>query len=198
MKKILIATTNKDKYTVVCYLLEKTCFQKKNNFQFFSLNDINYQAKEEKEKGSIIERAKNKAITIKNYLMKNNLNIYEYIIGIDDGIILKGKLHENIKDYLKKILLENYLEDGEPIIFYRAFYIISKENKDYEAITNVPYKYRPKINAIIKDNSYPLKQVCVPLDSNKTLMDLTEEEGCLYCLSHSKESLMKLKNVIFE
>ena len=144
----------------------------------------------------MIERAENKANIAKKNLDKNNKNIYEYIIGVDDGILIKGKLQENIKDYVLKILYENYLEENEEYAFSRAYCVLSKDNKIYKAITNVPYKYKSRKNIKIEDNSYPLKQVSVPLEKNKALIDLTEEEVYLYCLKYSKDNLIQLKTEI--
>ena len=196
MKNILIATKNEDKYKIVYYLLEKICFPKAANYQFFSLTDIEYDGPEQKEEGSLLERAEKKAKTIKNYLVKNNKNTYEYIVGTDDGIFMKGKLKENIKDYLKKILYENYLEENEEICFSRAYCVISKDDKIFRTVTKVPYKYKPKKNAKIKENSYPLSQVCVPLEFNKSLSDLSIDEGFSYCYNYSKENLLKLNEEI--
>ena len=196
MKNILIATKNKDKYKIAHYLLEKLCFPKLNNYQYFSLNDINYKGPEEKEEGTLIQRAEQKAKTVKNYLDKNNENRYEYIIGIDDGIFIKGKLQENIKDYVKKILYENYLNENENFSFSRAYCVISKDNKIFKTITNVPYKYKTKKNAEIKENTYPLSQVSCPIGMDKSLDELNIEEGCLYCFNYSKDNLIQLKKEI--
>ena len=192
MKNILIATKNNDKYKIVHYLLEKLCFPKNKNFQYFSLNDINYNGPEEKEEGSLTQRAEIKAKNVKNYLDLHKKNIYEYIIGVDDGIFIKSKLRENIKDYVKKILYDNYLEENEEFSFSRAYCILSKENKIFCTITNVPYIFKSKKNAIIKENSYPLSQVSVPKGYDKSLSDLTGEEGYLYCYNYSKNNLEEL------
>ena len=196
MKNILIATKNEDKYKIVFYLLEKICFPKASNYKFFSLNDIEYDGPEQKEEGTLLERAEKKAKTIKNYLVKNNKNIFEYIVGTDDGIFMKGKLEENIKEYLKKILYENYLKENEEICFSRAYCVISKDDKIFRTITKVPYKYKPKRNAEIKENSYPSSQVCVPFGLDKSLSELNIAEGFLYCNNYSKENLLKLNEEI--
>ena len=109
---------------------------------------------------------------------------------------MKGKLEENIKDYLKKILYENYLEENEEICFSRAYCVISKDDKIFRTITKVPYKYKPKKNAEIKENTYPLKQVCVPLGLDKSLSDLNIDESFSYCYNYTKENLMKLNEEI--
>ena len=196
MKNILIATKNEDKYKIVFYLLEKICFPKTANYKFYSLTDIEYDGPEHKEEGTLLERAEKKAKIIKNYLVKNNKNIYEYIVGTDDGIFMKGKLDENIKNYLKKILYGNYLEENEEICFSRAYCVISKDDKIFRTITKVPYKYKPKKNAEIKENSYPLSQVCVPFGLDKSLSELNINEGFSYCYNYSKENLMKLNEEI--
>ena len=198
MKNILIATKNKDKFKVVHYLLEKICFPKSDNYVFYSLNDINYKGPEEKEEGTLIQRSEKKAVTVKSFLEKYNKNVYEYIIGIDDGIFIKGKLQENIKDYVPKILYGNYLEENEEYSFSRAYCVISKDNEIFKALTNVPYKYKSQKNAEIKDNTYPLKQISVPLGMDKSLSELTEEQGCIYCFNHSKDKLIQLKKNIFK
>ena len=161
------------------------------------MNEIKYEGPEEKEEGTLIQRAENKSKTVKRYLDKNNKNIYEYIIGIDDGINIKGELKENIKDYLKKILYQNFLEENEEFSFSRAYCILSKEDKIFKTITNVPYKYKPKKNAEIKENSYPLSQISVPIGFNKSLRELTEEEGFSYCFNYSKDNLIQLKKEIY-
>ena len=109
---------------------------------------------------------------------------------------MKGKLEENIKDYLKKILYGNYLEENEEICFSRAYCVISKDDKIFRTITKVPYKYKPKKNAEIKENTYPLKQVCVPLGLDKSLSDLHIDESFSYCYNYTKENLMKLNEEI--
>ena len=196
MKNILIATKNNDKYNIVSYLLEKICFPKTNNYKFYSLNDIKYDGPDQKEEGTLIHRAEIKAKTVKNYLDKINKNIFEFIVGTDDGINIKGNLQENIKELLKKILYEKYLEENEEYSFYRAFCIISKENKIFKTVTIVPYKYKSKKNAEIKDNTYPLKQISVPIGMDKSLSELNEQEGKIYCFGYSKVNLIKLKNEI--
>ena len=162
MKKILIATTNKDKYQVVTYLLDKAGLSK-NKYLYYSLDDINYDGPDKKEQGSINDRAKEKALVVKQYLPYND---FEYIVGIDDGIFIKGALQENIKDYVGKILYEDYLADGEDYAFYRGYCIIAKDGTMYETRTKTPYIYKSKEDAEYKEYSYPLSQVSVPVGND--------------------------------
>lgn len=192
MKRILIATTNKDKYKIVTYLLSKAGLSE-DDYQYQSLDDINYNGPDKKERGSIEDRAETKAKTVSNYLQNND---YEYIIGIDDGIFIKGKLQENIKHYIKKILYEKYLLEGEEYSFYRAYSILTKDRKIFKTTTNIPYTYKPKDNAVLKEHSYPLSQVSVPIGYNESVTDLNKVEKNEYTWKYSREKLETLVNEI--
>ena len=192
MKKILIATTNKDKYRIVTYLLSRAGLYK-DDYDFYSLDDIDYDGPDKKEEGSIENRAETKAKIVCEYLKNDD---YEYIIGIDDGIYIKGALQENIKEYLKKILYENYLTEGEEYSFYRAYCIISRAGQVFNTVTKIPYTYKPKENAELKANSYPLSQISVPVGHDIALTDLSENEGNEYTWNYSKEKLEELINKI--
>lgn len=193
MKTILLATSNKDKFTIVKYLLQKAGLEE-TQYKILSLKDINYSAPDEKEQGSINQRAKAKAISVANNI--SNRNDYDYIIGIDDGIELKGTLRENVKDYINKILFENYLKENESIIFPRAYYCIDNNGKIFEIIAKIHYTYKPKDSLKVEPNSYPLSQVVVPLNSNKSLTEMDEQEGNEYCWNSCKDEIIKLVNFI--
>ncbi|MBR2704470.1 MAG: hypothetical protein IKE91_03275 [Clostridia bacterium] len=194
MNKILIATTNVDKYSVVTYLLKKAGL---DDYLYQSLNDINYDGPDKKEKGTIAERAENKAKVVKEYLDDNNINDFEFIIGIDDGIFIKGALQENIKDYIKKILYENFLSDGEEYAFYRAYCLISKSGDIFKTETKTPYSYKYKDGAAFYENAYPLSQVSVPNGYDIAVAELSEEEGNEYAWRYAKDKLNELVNSIW-
>ena len=80
MKTILLATSNKDKFKVVKYLLQKAGLEE-TEYQILSLKDVNYSAPDEKEQGSIDQRARTKAISVVNNIP--NREIYDFIIGMD-------------------------------------------------------------------------------------------------------------------
>ena len=188
MKKILIATTNKDKYRIVTYLLKKAGL---DDYEYKSLDDINYSGPDKKEEGTIADRAENKAKVVKDYLDASSSNNFEFIIGIDDGIFIKGALQENIKDYVRKILYENYLNNGEEFAFYRAYCLITKSNQIIKTETQIPYTYKYKDGAELKANSYPLSQVSVPFGYEVALTDLSNNEEDEYAWKYSKERLLK-------
>ena len=76
MKKILIATTNKDKFKIISCLLRRAGL-KEDTYQILSLDNINYDGPDNKEVGDITERARRKAETVKRYI--NNAT-YDYFI----------------------------------------------------------------------------------------------------------------------
>lgn len=196
MKKILIATTNKDKYKVVTYLLDRAGFSREG-FLYKSLEDINYDGPDKKEHGTIENRAEDKAKVVKEYLDSKNLNDFEFIIGIDDGIYIKGALQENIKDYISKILYENYLSNGEKFAFYRAYCLINRFGQVVKTETQIPYTYKYKDGAELKDKSYPLSQVSVPLGYDVALTELVNDEEDEYAWKYSKDKLIELYNNLF-
>ena len=193
MKTILLATSNKDKFKIVKYLLQKAEL-KQTEYEILSLKDVNYSGPDEKEQGSIDQRAKAKATSVSNHI--TNRNNYDYIIGIDDGIELKGTLRENVKDYINKILFENYLKENESVIFPRAYCCIDNNGKIFEIIAKIKYTYKPKDNLKVEPNSYPLSQVVAPLNSNKTLTEMDKQEANEYCWNSCKDEIIKLANFI--
>ena len=193
MKKLLIATENKEKFKIVSWLLRKTGLTEEN-YQILSLKDINYNGPDKKEVGDITQRARIKSETVKQYFSNAT---YDYFVGIDDGIILKGQMIENVKEHLKKILYENYLSDGEEIIFPRAYYIVGRNNDEvFQEVIEIPYVYMPRNNACIKEFSYPLSQVSAPIGYDRPIAELTTEEANNYYWKYSKLKMEKLiKNI---
>ena len=194
MKTVLIATTNKDKYKIVSELLKRTIFNE-NEYSIIKLSeDMNIP--DEKETGDNIERARTKALNAYNHLKEYN---FDYIVGLDDAIVIKGKIEPNIKEYLNKIVFENYLSDGETYAFNRAYCIVDKYKNIYETDIDIPYQYKSLDHDInLKEYGYPLSLVSCPVGSNTPLSELTDEEGIEYYLKYVKEDLMKLKGDINE
>lgn len=73
--EIIIATRNKDKFKIISNLLQINNFK---DSKFYSLNDLKENIIDKKEKGTIIERSKEKALNIYENIKEN----YDYIIGI--------------------------------------------------------------------------------------------------------------------
>ncbi|MDD3341757.1 MAG: hypothetical protein PHN72_06190 [Bacilli bacterium] len=183
MKKVLIATRNLDKLEIVTKLLSTSILE---GTKFYSLRDIEGII-DKKEVGDVTNRAKEKALNVFNNMKQND---FDYIIGIDDVIKIKGKISENIKDYLKPILFEQYLEENEIISIVRAFTFIDQSGHMENTITEIPYEYQPlKETLDLQENSYPLNHVMANIDTKKTVAEMTKEEGNIYYLKYSKEPL---------
>ena len=188
MKRVLIATTNNDKYKTVKQIFENTIFPS-DKYVIESLKTSNIELEDKKEEGDNLQRARNKAKFANEKLKEYN---FDYIVGLDDAIIIKGRIEPNIKDYIQKIIYENYLEENEEFAFIRAYVIIDKDNNIYEATASIPYIYKENKNAVIKEFTYPLSYVSCPIGYDKPVNALTDEERLNYYLHYVKDSIMSL------
>ena len=187
MKKVLIATRNKDKFATIKQVLSKMA---KEEYSYYSLYDIEGLDKDEKESGTVDKRAYDKANQIYQTIENND---FEYIIGIDDGIKLKGVLRENVKDYLYDIIDDKYLSEGEQIEIVRAYCFMDKNGEYKSTITEIPFKYK-KYNGKLKieANTYPLSHVLTPVDSDIPVSDLSNEDDINYCFKYTEPKLKEL------
>lgn len=180
MRKILIATRNRDKFRIVSKLLNT------NNFKdsiFYSLNDIEEDIIDKKETGDIINRSLQKALNARNSIK----NSYDYIVGVDDGIKMKGKMIENVKDYINLIIDDKYLSQNENVFIVRAYTFIDKKGTCKSIVTEIPFKYiKLKEKLDILADSYPLSHVLSPIDSSKTVTQLSDDESNVYYLKFSQ------------
>lgn len=187
MKKILIATRNKDKFKIISKLLST------NNFKdatFYSLNDIEENIVDKKETGDIINRSLEKALNAYN----NIKEAYDYFIGVDDGIKLKGKMIENVKDYITPILEDKYLTTNEKVYIVRAYTFIDKKGNHKSIVTEIPFEYKKLQEKFdILENSYPLSHVLSPVGSTKVVSELKEEESNAYYLEFSKNKFDEIE-----
>lgn len=191
MKKILIATRNKDKYKIVSKLLSAKTFK---NFKFISLNEIKEDIIDKKEVGDIKNRSYEKAMNVYKSL-KNN--IYDYIVGIDDGIEIRGNIIENVKEYIKAILDNKYLKENEKVYIVRAYTFINKKGKFKIIVTKIPFKYKKLEKQIkIEENSYPLSHVLTPINSNQRIIDLDEYDTNKYYLNYSEDKFNEVEKYL--
>lgn len=191
MKKILIATRNKDKYKIVSKLLSAKTFK---NFNFISLNEIKEDIIDKKEVGDIENRSYEKAMNVYKSLQNN---VYDYIVGIDDGIEIRGNIIENVKEYIKAILDNNYLKENEKVYIVRAYTFINKKGKFKIIVTKIPFKYKKLEKQIkIEENSYPLSHVLTPIDSNQRIIDLDEYDTNKYYLNYSEDKFNEVEKYL--
>lgn len=180
MKKILIATRNNDKFRIVSKLLSTKNFK---DFDFYSLNDIEENIINKKETGDIINRSLQKALNAHDSIKTH----YDYIIGVDDGIKIKGKIIENVKDYINLIIDDKYLQQNEEVFIVRAYTFVNKNGIYKSIITEIPFRYkRLKEKFEVLENSYPLSYVLSPVDSSKSVIQLSDDESNNYYLKFSQ------------
>ena len=136
MNKILIATRNKAKFKIVSKLLSISIFK---NYKYYNLNDLDEEIIDKKENGDVInrsyEKAKNAYDNIKN-------NDFKYIVGIDDGIKIRGKIIENVKELIKPIINDEYLNNDEIVYIVRAYTFFDNTGNYYKILTEIPFKYK--------------------------------------------------------
>ena len=187
MKKILIATRNNDKFKIVSKLLTTSNFK---DFVFYSLNDIEDSIIDKKETGDIINRSLQKALNARNSIK----TYYDYIIGVDDGIKMKGKIIENVKDYIKLIIDDKFLEQDEKVFIVRAYTFVNKNGVYKSIFTEIPFKYKKLRKKLeILENSYPLSYVLSPIDSSKTVIQLSDDESNEYYLKFSQSKFEEIE-----
>lgn len=188
MSKILIATRNDDKYKIISELLKTTIFEDKD---FYYLKNINEQIEDKKEKGDIINRSYEKA---KNIFQNIKRNDFQFIVGVDDGIKIKDKIIENVKDYINSIINGELLKENEIVYIVRAYTFIDKNGKEKSIVTEIPFQYKRQTKEIsIEKDTYPLSNVLSPLDSCKVVSEQSFEESNNYYIFYSKKILEEVK-----
>ena len=145
---------------------------------------------DEKEAGSNIERARAKALNAFEHLKEYD---FDYYVGLDDAVVIKGNIEPNVKEYLNKILFENYLDDGEEYSFNRAYCIFDREGNIYETNADIPYIYHPlKEDYKLEEFTYPLSKVAYPIGDDRPVCELNDEEATNYYLKYVKNKILSL------
>lgn len=191
-KKILIATKNKDKFLVVVGMLKQLGLE---DYKFINLEDLDIQ-EDVKEKGTILNRAKQKAVFFERVIVKKKITDIVAVLGIDDGLILPGrkKIISNSKEITDKILTGKIISAGDIITIARAFALnLLNKNIQFACITGIPYTYLGnKGNVKREEGKYVLNYVVGFLGSKKPLVAVNNEECLNYYFKYSKKELNKL------
>lgn len=132
--KILIATKNNSKFEIISRMLYSIL---RNNILIKSLNDYDYFVDKD-EIGTNIERAKAKAKNAEEQIKED----FDYILGIDDGIIIDGKEYVTVKDHLYDIVVGDKIKIGSIIYITRAYFLISNDKKEVLCYNKIPYIVR--------------------------------------------------------
>ena len=183
--KILIATKNNSKFEIISRMLYSIL---RNNILIKSLNDYDYFVDKD-EIGTNIERAKAKA---KNALEQIKEN-FDFILGIDDGIIIDGKEYVTVKDHLYDIVVGDKIKIGSTIYITRAYFLISNDKKEVLCYNKIPYIVRKKLDTV-EMGGYPLNSVISTIDNDTVLTERSNEELNDYFLKYSIDDLRTMFN----
>lgn len=192
MKTYLIATKNGDKYEITKALLERV-LQSKVSFE--SLEEVNIEY-EVMEKGSILERAEQKAREHWSHLNTGKKEKYSGVIGIDDGFSL-NKNEEgdpNSKELTSKILQGEFVSKNQTVWLKRGF-AVCNDNDLKSCSTSIPFTFLGSPENIAgKNGIYPLNCVLAPLGQSNPIEELNFEETTDYYLKFCAKDLKNLIN----
>ncbi len=181
--KCLIATQNKDKSNIISQMLLSILG---NNLQIKDLTNYgNYI--EGEEKGNNIERAKQKAQNAINQIQ----DPYDFILGIDDGIIIDNVEYAAVKEHLFDIIVGDKVKVGSKIYITRAYYLITKDKKEFWCYNKIPYIVQRKLSSYDK-SGYQLNTVISTVDNNKVLTERSSVELNEYFLKYTLDDLKTL------
>lgn len=195
-KKILIATKNSDKFLIATGMLKELGLK---DYEFVNLHGLNVR-ENIKEKGTILDRAKQKANFYQKVIVKNKIPGITAVLGIDDGIKLLSRktIASNSKQMTDKILSGELVSVGEIVLIARAFALNLTENNTKDAcITNMPFIFLGnKENTKREEEKYPLSRVFGLLNSKKSITATNEKECLKYYLRYSRKELNNLCKIL--
>lgn len=183
--KILIATKNNSKFEIISRMLYSILGP---NILIKNLNSYDYFV-EKDEIGTNIERASAKAKNAKEQIKEN----FDFILGIDDGVIIDGKEYITVKDHLYDLVVGDKIKIGSTIYITRAYSLISNDKRESLCFNKIPYIVRKKLDTL-EINGYPLNSVVSTIDNDSVLTDCSNEELNNYFLKYSIDDLRILFN----
>ncbi|MGI8419928.1 MAG: hypothetical protein ACR2LN_04775 [Candidatus Levyibacteriota bacterium] len=184
---IVIATKNTDKFRIVVDILLGLGG---TGFTYCNLKDLGI-TEEMEEKGTIEERAKQKVLFYKNFILDTMTpRDVVSIIGVDDGIYIEkeGKGTAQSKEITDLILSDSYLHRGDTVIIQRSYFAyFPYSKKDFSIVTNIPLQFLGNPKGITrKEGSYPLSHVLGHIGTETTIVDNSKESNIRYNVLHSK------------
>ncbi len=197
-KLILIATKNKDKFLIVSNMLKRVGLK---NYKFINLQSLKIH-EDVKEKGTIMQRAKQKADFYQKIILEKKITEVIAILGIDDGIKLfnRKRINSNSKEIADGILSGKLSSIGNIIFVVRAFALNLMDNKiQTTCITHIPFVFLGNIKNVKRNKEkYPLSHVFGMQNRKKSIIETSEKECLEYYLKYSKKELIKLCQILPE
>ncbi|MFA6096243.1 MAG: hypothetical protein WC788_01285 [Candidatus Paceibacterota bacterium] len=188
-KTILIATRNRDKFEIVSGILTRLGL---NKYKYSSLYDLNV-IEDVKEKGTIVNRAKQKADFFEKIVIKKKIPNIIAVLGIDDGLILPGKKRasSHSKELTGSILSGKLISVGDTVQLARAFALnVLSPKKSRTCITKIPFRFLGSSQAVKRiEGKYPLNDIFGLCGNAKPVNSTSEEECFEYYLRYSEKEL---------
>ena len=181
--KILIATKNKAKFDIISKMIYSILGK---DIDIRNLNGYD-DFVEVPEKGNNIKRARDKAINAKKQIKDK----FDYILGIDDGIIINNQEYAAVKEHLYDLVVGDKVKIGSKIYITRAYYLITLDGKEKSCYNKIPYIIQKKLDSFEK-MGYPLNSVISTIDNDMVLSSRKVDELNEYFLKYSIEDLKKL------
>ncbi len=187
MKKVLIATNNKEKYAIVSFMFQSLA---KFEISLLSLSDLSIKISGE-EFGDLSTRAKKKVHEL--MLAYNDYSKFDIVVGVDDGIRLFGEsINPNVKDFLKT---NNNLNIGDRVEICRSIYFYIPKCKKYvEHFHSIPFEYIGLQNS--NSSCYPLSLMLAPIGSKVPIGNYDANTANEYYLYYCGDDLEKKLDVI--
>ena len=183
--KILIATKNNSKFEIISRMLYSILG---NNIVIKNLNNYDYFVYKV-EIGTNIERAQAKEKNSEELIKET----FDFILGIDDGIIIDGKEYITVKDHLYDIVVGDKVKIGSTIYITRDYFLISSDKKEVLCYNKIPYIVRKKLDTV-EMGGYPLNSVISTIDNDTVLTERSNEELNDYFLKYSINDLRTMFN----
>jgi hypothetical protein len=198
MKTILIGTYNLDKYRIITALFNEVL---SNKYFFNSIYDVGINIKIV-EKGSILNRAEQKAINIWNHIIICKQREYFASIGIDDGFSLEkdDEGDPNSKLVTEKILKGTFIKKNQTIWLKRGIALYNQQGLR-SVLTTIPFKFLGNPNNIKRqEGAYSLMEVLKPINGNIALNEIKLDDAIHYYLSYCYNDLKRLfkEEIVFD
>jgi len=186
---VLLATKNRDKARIVERLLKEVL----HDVEVASFLDIGFELEEE-EKGTLLERARQKTqLFLRN---TTEYNDFQILIGIDDGIgIAYEEPSVDSRGMTERILLEDSVRRGDVIVIARAFHMVNLETGDSAScLTQIPFIFLGNEAGVRwGDMPYPLGLVLAPEEGKPPVAQMDQEQAHAHT---SKYSLLFIEEAL--
>ncbi len=196
MKPIIIATSNPGKFEQITNILKSL---KVKTDQFINLADLKI-TNDEPETGSLLDRAKQKALNCLSKIKPEDYSNYLCIVANDTGTRLPTLNLESAesKRIAAEVLSGKHLKDGDPIVYVYAYaFILLPSQKMLTAQVEIPFTYLGNPKSLTQvEGQNTMSQVKAIPGQNIPHGEIPLEEEITYRLKYLQEALSPIINQI--